>query len=382
MRIGILVTISNGFGKKGYYHSQEVGLAKELEKRGHMVTIYKCVPYDGLSYLEHAKEKVMEGSIAINYIPSPHIGIHGYISPKYINRTLDALLAFSDTQIFLPPIIKYCDKNNIIFIPYVGIAHSSSTGRKAQLLDALYQAGTLKEYKKRHVIAKTWPVEDELHMLGVNDTDIAPVGLDKSLLKLDFREFDREEMRSEMGYTKDNKVISFVGRMQKEKNPDLMVRIFKEVHALNPNARLLMVGDGYMLGDVRKMVQELNLNDCVKIIPKVPYEDMWKIHYIADCFVNLCRREIFGMALLEAAFYETQIAAYHAAGPDAILTGAKGHYLCDTPDEIIKALVSKETYKKEIHEFSEKMLSIYTWATCADIIEEIVSERKESAYAD
>ena len=37
MKLGILVTIISGFGKKGFYHSQEVGLGKALNELGHDV---------------------------------------------------------------------------------------------------------------------------------------------------------------------------------------------------------------------------------------------------------------------------------------------------------------------------------------------------------
>lgn len=53
----------------------------------------------------------------------------------------------------------------------------------------------------------------------------------------------------------------------------------------------------------------------VKIIDRVPYEEMWKIYVMSDYFVNLNRGEIFGMAIMEAVYYETSVAAIAAPGP-------------------------------------------------------------------
>ena len=45
--------MTNGFGRKGYYNSQELGLARSIQKRGQQVVIYK-----GLSDGEEAEHVV------------------------------------------------------------------------------------------------------------------------------------------------------------------------------------------------------------------------------------------------------------------------------------------------------------------------------------
>lgn len=41
MKLGILCTMINGFGRRGYYNSQEIGLGRALARKGHEVMIYK-----------------------------------------------------------------------------------------------------------------------------------------------------------------------------------------------------------------------------------------------------------------------------------------------------------------------------------------------------
>lgn len=43
MKLGIICTMINGFGRRGFYNTQEIGLGRELVRQGHAVTIYKCV---------------------------------------------------------------------------------------------------------------------------------------------------------------------------------------------------------------------------------------------------------------------------------------------------------------------------------------------------
>lgn len=40
---------------------------------------------------------------------------------------------------------------------------------------------------------------------------------------------------------------------------------------------------------------------------EVKYDEMWQIHYIADYFVNLRTDEIFGMAIMEAVYYQRKL---------------------------------------------------------------------------
>lgn len=53
--------------------------------------------------------------------------------------------------------------------------------------------------------------------------------------------------------------ILFVGRMVEKKAPLLMVRAFSEVRKGMPDAELVMVGDGPLLGEARRFAEALNL---------------------------------------------------------------------------------------------------------------------------
>ena len=141
MRLGILVTIVSGFGKKGFYHSQEVGLGKALTERGHQVTIYKCVSKD-----KPAEHYTISDDLDVHYIPVHALGVHGMMRADVLDPNLDGLLLFSDTQLFLPHIYRYCCRHNIAFVPYIGIAHSAQRNLKSRVMDVFFALGTLALY--------------------------------------------------------------------------------------------------------------------------------------------------------------------------------------------------------------------------------------------
>lgn len=93
MKLGILCTMINGFGRKGYYNTQEIGLGRALVRLGHTVVIYKCIKREGKSEVQ--KEKIEPG-LVIYYLPTGGLGAHGFLPSKVLARDLDGILCFSD----------------------------------------------------------------------------------------------------------------------------------------------------------------------------------------------------------------------------------------------------------------------------------------------
>ena len=368
MKLGILVTIISGFGKKGFYHSQEIGLAKTLVEMGHDVVIYKCVSRDKERFSEDIGEH-----IRIHYIPVFSLGFHGYCPPSNLDEDLDGLLSFADTQFFLPPVYRFCVKHQIAFVPYIGIAHSAQRNTKSIFMDFLFHNGTLKIYKKLPVLAKTDEVMEELHQLGVKDCQVTPVGLDTTELKTDFRNYDRNALREKYGYKPSDVIISFVGRMKVEKRPLDMVDIFDAVKDCK-DYKMLMGGEGYQRDDIAAKVKAMGLSDRVQMIERVNYENMWEVHYISDYFVNLCYREIFGMALMEGIYYESSVAAVEAAGPCFILKGMEGHCLCKDDEGIKQWLRADKPDGAVLRQSSDRLIERFSWKYCAQAFADLTKE--------
>ena len=373
LKLGILVTIVSGFGKKGFYHSQEIGLGKELTAMGHEVCIYKCVPKT-----EQYKEEPIDRNLIIKYIPVKKVGVHGVIDVAYLDPTMKGLLSFADTQLFLPHVFRFCKKNGIRFVPYVGIAHSFQQSAKSKVMDVLFSVGTLQYYKDTLVLAKTVDAKRELESLGVKHCEVAPVGLDPKELRTDFRDSDRNELRAKYGFCKDDTIILFVARLKPEKRPLDMITIFDHVCRQN-SFKLLIVGEGPLRGMIDEKVMALGLSDRVTIIDRIPYEDMWEIHRISDFFVNLRAEEIFGMAVMEAVYYETSVAAINAPGPSTILQNMEGHKICSSDAEVEAWLLSKYPDISALKKSSDQILKEFTWHTCASKFVDAVQKSRLKA---
>lgn len=115
----------------------------------------------------------------------------------------------------------------------------------------------------------------------------------------DFR-FDpriRQEMRKAWnleGYT----VLGHVGRFAAVKNHEFLLRVFARYHAQDENSRLVLVGAGPLLEQVKARAAELGVREAVLFIP--PTEEVNRWFMAMDVFVMPSVGEGFSIAALEA----------------------------------------------------------------------------------
>ncbi len=75
-----------------------------------------------------------------------------------------------------------------------------------------------------------------------------------------------KQARAELCYKDTDFVIGHVGRLSEPKNHIFLLKIFNELHKKNNNFKLLLVGDGDLRAQIEDKIDELNLNDCVKLV--------------------------------------------------------------------------------------------------------------------
>lgn len=359
MKIGILCTMINGFGRRGYYNSQEVGLGRALAAMGHDVMIYK-----GIDGAEPEQTVALAPGLAIWYLPMRHLGAHGWMPADKLDPQTQALFCFGDQQIFLPHISRWCRKHGAAFVPYIGTAHSLGTGLKGRVMNALFAMGTLRIYRHTPVLAKTTAAKAELEALGVKEITVAPVGLDTAVLRADFRRVDREALRRQHGYAPEDVVLCNVSRLSPEKRPLELLDLFLRIRGKKP-FRLIIIGNGELGDAVREKIRANALEKEVTLIENVPYEQMWEYYHLSDYYVNMNYTEIFGMAIMEAVYYCTSVAAVQAIGPSVTLKGMKGHCLCRDDAAVEQWLLSPYPARKDLEESAEKIVRDFSWEHCA-----------------
>jgi|GEM_PF-368527 len=158
-----------------------------------------------------------------------------------------------------------------------------------------------------HFVAVTQRARDALILEGVEPSRISviPMGVDIRRFRPD-RE-SGERLRSQLGISKEDRVILFVGRLVWEKG------IYDLIHSAGLLCKLwngealrwVVAGAGPELEGVQEVLRDLKLEESFIFLQGRPYEDMWQVFNLADVFVlpstsTRTWREQFGMVLVEA----------------------------------------------------------------------------------
>ena len=114
------------------------------------------------------------------------------------------------------------------------------------------------------------------------------------------RQVERIRLFSGFGVKENTRVLIFVGRLDKQKNPLMLLSAFQRVCREHENLHLLMVGDGVLRQEVSATITELGLQEHVTLTGLLGVKDVAEYLRAADLFVLSSNYEGMPMCVLEA----------------------------------------------------------------------------------
>ncbi len=133
-------------------------------------------------------------------------------------------------------------------------------------------------------------------MFGSRSFEILNNGVD--VKRFQFNETMRAELRSKLKIGKDDTVILHAGRFEKAKNHTQLIDVFSEYRAIDPTAKLVLLGDGSLFDDVKRKISLMHLDTSVYVMGKqTNTEDYYSA---ADIFVMPSLYEGLPVTLIEA----------------------------------------------------------------------------------
>jgi len=97
---------------------------------------------------------------------------------------------------------------------------------------------------------------------------------------------DTKAVREKYNVNPQDKIILFVGRIIKEKGVQNIITALPKIQKKVKEAKLLIVGDGNYLPEVRKIVKSKKLTGSVTVTGKVDADDIPPLYNLADVFVS------------------------------------------------------------------------------------------------
>ena len=239
---------------------------------------------------------------------------------------------------------KYCKKFNI---PYVMDAHGSVPYYKRKnfikkLFDRIWGKKILRDAGL--LIAETKVGVDEYLELDSTLTKENIIILSPPLDTDEYSKLPKRGQFKELyNIPKDEKVISFLGRVHHIKGNDFLIKGFSEFVKTNSNIKLVIIGpdDGHV-DECKSLVQELNVSDKVIFTGFLGGEHKNSALVDSDIVVQLSRQEQGAWAPLEAVLCKTPIIVTSHTGTGEDIKRLNAGYLINFDD--VKGLANLFEY--------------------------------------
>lgn len=180
------------------------------------------------------------------------------------------------------------------------------------------------------------------HITNANKLSVVMNAVDEGALLADAN----VSLNSDVIETLEDKfIIGMVGRIDLQKGPDIFIKMAKIVKEDIPNAYFVIVGDGKMKNEIKKLADENNLSDSLLITGWVNNTAMYIKQF--DISILLSRWEGFGLVLAEYMFLNKPIISTNVGAITNLINDSKSGILIESEDYESAARVVRKLYTNQ-----------------------------------
>jgi glycosyltransferase involved in cell wall biosynthesis len=282
-----------------------------LEEAGHEVYIFTFSESDSAD----DDERVIRSS------GLPLAGTGFFLSLKYSREAKNLLQSMDVVHVHHPFLsgrlaLHYCRPEHI---PIVFTNHTRYDLYAQAYLPLLPEAisdGLLQAYMPsfceavNQVISPSPGMEKILRELEVESRiEIVPNGVELT------RFFQSKPLsRADYGFTEDNILLIYAGRLGPEKNLDFLLMAFAGVVQAVENVKLLIIGDGPLKEELQGLAKDLQIAESVQFTGLIQYDNMPGYLAMCDAFVTASVTEVHPLSVIEAMGTGLPVLGIHSPG--------------------------------------------------------------------
>lgn len=167
-----------------------------------------------------------------------------------------------------------------------------------------------------------------------------------------FKGKDGPKFRGKQGFSADEKILLYVGRLADEKNIDFLLRVFARVASKYDNVHFVVAGSGPALAKLKDSAVQLRVDKKTHFLGYVKGNALRDCYAAADLFLFASVTETQGLVVLEAMAAGVPVVAVGRMGIKDIFDRQKGGIVTEPDEEeffqaVIKMLNKPDFYRQK-----------------------------------
>lgn len=173
------------------------------------------------------------------------------------------------------------------------------------------------------------------------------IGVDTKRFSEEVTEEQKRKLKDKLGINKKDIVFSYVAELSKRKNQILLIESIEKLRAEIPDVKLLLVGDGGLLEEYRRIIKDKNLEKNVLLLGK--RKDINEILSITDIYLASSIEEGLGLNVIEAMYKKVPVIATNNRGHRELIINQKTGILLkkNTSSEMFNEILKLISYSDE-----------------------------------
>ncbi len=231
-----------------------------------------------------------------------------------------------------------CKAKNPLVISLHGAHDMAVFDKKGRLYGWVYRILQFAAFKKSSALIAVDKQTSEhyarMYPWAKSKLTTIPIGVDMEL----FRPGSGEKLRNHLGIGIEDKVVLFVGRLEKEKNLPFLVKAFERISEQILHSHFLIIGKGREEQALRSEVRDRGLKS-IMLLGEVNHDSIPDYMNLADVFVLGSHYEGSPNTIKEALACNTPVVSVDVGDVAQVLAGLEGCYIA----------------KKNVEDFAEKL---------------------------